>query len=333
MERKRFFVLAAAALLSLIATGQAFSAGSGGSRDRMLAALLAQVPGALSRAPTEPSKVSVYGIECANKAFDTVAFGDQLTSAILDSGRYKVIDRKSLDVLLQEQELQLSGVVDDTGEMIQAGKIIGVQGFFFGSLEFGKEAAVLTLKLVDVESGAIVLSKKLSASDPAFVQLGGGVSYTFVPLDLGNNGSVDQTNHGVGFGVSYRQGFDAWTWGFAGADVFFWRGFSPQAPQYTISCAALTPKLYFMLPRPLGFTLSPYVGATVEMLLLGGNPTQPDSLGFWPTVGVDINPVKPLCVFLEGGWRFVPVNVRNGSGAWIPAGPVFMAGVKLYFSM
>jgi curli biogenesis system outer membrane secretion channel CsgG len=325
MGRKLFF----AVVFALIAAGPSFAAGS---RERMLSALIAQVPKSLSKAPAEPSKVSVYGIECADPSFDATAFRDQLTSAILDSGRYQVIDRKSLDILLEEQELALSGLVDDTGEMIQTGKLIGVRGFFFGSLEFGKSAAVLTLKLVDVESGAIVLSRKLSAGDPAFVQVGGGVSYTYVPLDIGADGTTDRTNHAVGFGPSYRQGFDAWTWGFVGADIAMWRAFSPDAPEYTISCAAVTPKLYFMLPRPLAFTVSPYLGATVEMLLLGETPTQPDSIAFWPLVGVDFNPVKPLCVFVEGGWRFASQEVRAESDVWIPASPVFKAGVKFYFS-
>lgn len=308
------------------------SAFASGPRDRMLASLLSQIPQALAGAPAEPSRVSVYGIECAEPGFDAASFQDQLTTAILDTGRYQVIDRKSLAVLLAEQELILSGLVGDTGEMIQAGKLVGVRGFFFGTLEFAADGAILNLKLVDVESGAIVFSRKIGATDPAFLQLGGGVSYSFVPLDASNDGSVDQVNHAVGFALSYRQGFDAWRWGFVGADLVMYRGFS-QDPALVVSCAAVKPKLYALFGAPLGFLLAPYAGASLEMLLLGEDATEPTALAAYPVLGLDINPTRLLCVSLEAGWRLADTLLKAGSGVYLPAGFAFAAGVKLYLNL
>lgn len=301
-------------------------------RDRMVASLLAQVPKALSGVEDVPSRVSVYGIECAEAGFDVASFQDRLTSAIIETGAFRVVDRKSLAVLLEEQELALSGLVDDTGEMIQAGKLIGVQGFFFGTLELGSDSAILTLKLVDVESGAIVLSRKLEATDPAFVQLGGGVAYTFVPIDAGADGSIDRLNHAVGFTASYRQGFERWAWGFVGVDLSFYRGFS-EDPVSVVSCAALVPRVYLRLPEPLGSVVTPWAGVAAEMLLYGVDATEPTALAAFPALGVDINPVRSISVYVEGGWRFAETLLKEGTDAWLARGPVLMAGLKLYFSL
>jgi len=301
-------------------------------RERVVASLLAQVPKALSGAEDLPSRVSIYGIECAEAGFDVVSFQDRLSSAIIETGAFRVVDRKSLAVLLEEQELALSGLVDDTGEMIQAGKLIGVQGFFFGTLELGSGSAILTLKLVEVESGAIVLSRKIEAVDPAFVQLGGGVAYTFVPIDSGADGSVDRLNHAVGFTASYRQGFERWTWGFVGVDLSFYRGFS-QDPASVVSCAALLPRVYFRPGDRLGAVVTPWLGVAAEMLLYGVDATEPTALAAYPALGIDINPVRSITVYIEGGWRFADTLLKEGTDAWLARGPVLMAGMKLYFDL
>ncbi len=318
------------AVLICMLTAQAVFAS--GPQDRMVSGLIAQLGKALRNAPAQPSQVSVYGISCADASFDTLSFQDQVTTAIIDTGRYRVVDRKSLAVLLEEQELAYSGLVDDTGRMVQAGKLIGVQGFFFGSVEFGKDQAILNLKLVDVESSAIVFSVRITASDPAFVQIGGGVAYTMLPIDVSGDGTVDQTNHAVGFALSYRQGFDAWRWGFVGADVLMYRGFS-QDPSLTVSCAAVKPKLYLMFADGLGFVLTPYAGASMEMLLLGEDAREPTAIAAYPILGIDINPTRLLCISLEGGYRPIDTLLKSGTDTHLPPGFVFMVGVKLYFGL
>ena len=295
-------------------------------RERMVASLLSQVPKLMAEAPAEPARISVYGIECADPAFDANAFQDQLVAAIVDAGRFKVVDRKSLSVLLDEMELALSGLVDDTGEMVRAGRLVGVQGFWFGSLEFGADRAVLALKLVDVESGAIVFSRRLSATDPAFVRLGGGVDYTFVPLDLGGDGTVDAVNHAVGFDFAYRQGFEAWRRGFVGAELVMYRAFS-EDPAQVVSCAALKARLFFRLADAPGFTIAPYLGGAAEMLLYGSDATEPTALAAYPLAGIDLEPTPSISIFAEAGWRPGSVPLRQGSDARLPGGFAATAGL------
>ncbi len=65
------------------------------------------------------------------------AAADDLTSQLVKSGKFRVIERQQLDKILQEQNLGLSGRVDPS-TAARIGKILGVQLVVIGSVvEFG----------------------------------------------------------------------------------------------------------------------------------------------------------------------------------------------------
>ncbi len=138
----------------------------------MVGNALDQFHEALLQLHTDLNKVAVYSIT-TNKPdeIDTVSIQDRIVNMLLESGKYKVVDRASLKALLKEQSLSLTGMVDNAA-MIKAGKLIGVEGFFFGNMNLKDDKVVFTIKLIDVASSALVFSKTIIGEAYNRVEIG-----------------------------------------------------------------------------------------------------------------------------------------------------------------
>jgi len=139
---------------------------------------LDQFHDALLQLHTDLNKVAVYSIT-TNKPneIDTISIQDRIVNILLESGKYKVIDRASLKALLKEQSLSLTGMVDNAA-MIKAGKLIGVEGFFFGNMNLKDDKVVFTIKLIDVASSALVFSKTIIGEAYNRVEIGVAGGFT-----------------------------------------------------------------------------------------------------------------------------------------------------------
>jgi hypothetical protein len=90
-----------------------------------------------------------------------------LTGALTKLGRFKVIERRDLDKLLEEQGVQARDWIDPK-ERVKFGKVKGVQGLLFGrvlerSVGWLKDSFVVQLKLDDVERGQVVFAREFTA--------------------------------------------------------------------------------------------------------------------------------------------------------------------------
>ena len=97
---------------------------------------------------------------------------EELTSALYQSGRYTVIERNKLDVVLREIGFQMTGAVDQN-KAIQVGKLLGAQYVVIGKVTLAKTSSggnllslksiyesfqakiVFNYRFVDVQSGEI----------------------------------------------------------------------------------------------------------------------------------------------------------------------------------
>ena len=80
---------------------------------------------------------------------------DALTQAVFETGSVKIIERKNLEKILDEQKFQSSGLVDDSSAK-DIGKIAGVDYVCYGDMkDIGNEITV-NIRLVDVESGEVI---------------------------------------------------------------------------------------------------------------------------------------------------------------------------------
>jgi hypothetical protein len=86
---------------------------------------------------------------------------DQLTSALIETQQYVVVDRADVDLILTEQSLSLSGILADN-DQIRVGKMLSTDFVVTGFITLVSGRYSLSVKKLNVESGEIV---ELSTSD------------------------------------------------------------------------------------------------------------------------------------------------------------------------
>jgi len=80
---------------------------------------------------------------------------DQLLEEYFNLGRFKIIERESLDRILKEQNLQLSGIVNEA-EAKRVGRIVGVDFISFGTITKLNNVIRISGRTTSVETGEIV---------------------------------------------------------------------------------------------------------------------------------------------------------------------------------
>lgn len=78
---------------------------------------------------------------------------DELTLLFVNSGKYDVVDRVSLDIIRNEQNFQMTGEVDDNS-IISIGHILGAGVVITGNID--EEGNRLMLKVLDVKTARIL---------------------------------------------------------------------------------------------------------------------------------------------------------------------------------
>ena len=139
---------------------------------------VAVTPGA---EPTEPlDKIAYAATNSLGQAqelkVNTIAIGnligappdlsEKLSIRLTKSGRFKVIDRSKLELILKEQRLSLTGIIAPE-KMKELGKLYGIDAFIFGRLSKTDEKTVtLVLKLLSVDTGELLwISKSIADFD------------------------------------------------------------------------------------------------------------------------------------------------------------------------
>lgn len=116
------------------------------------------------------------------------ALAHALAGALARLNRFKVIERRDLDKLLQEQGVQARDWIDPK-ERVKFGKVKGVQGLVFGKVAgrsdgWLRATLAVQLKLDDVERGQVVMARELVATRWHYGALGGLAVVAVVVLVL-----------------------------------------------------------------------------------------------------------------------------------------------------
>jgi len=244
MKTARIFLLPALAIMLLMPSA------SFASVDEMVSDAVSKIQPTLSKISDDMKVVAVYSITGDKSGkVNLENLQDRIIGSLLKSEKFQVIDRANLKRLLEEQTLSMTGVVDEA-QMVKAGKLIGVKGFFFGTVDVREESVVISLKLVSVETSAIVWSKDFvgEAASAAKLGIGWGIMSSSYGMDYefkwinqiitgGPFTSLDSgkglKNTGMTFIdglVSYRQGIRGFNLGQVGCDL----GFSVFSNEQTI---------------------------------------------------------------------------------------------------
>jgi TolB-like protein len=84
-----------------------------------------------------------------------VGLSDMLSSDIASSGAVTVVERENLAKVLAEQELQLSGVTDES-DAVRVGEILAAQRLVYGSYIVSGGSLRIEARLVDAQSAAVL---------------------------------------------------------------------------------------------------------------------------------------------------------------------------------
>jgi curli biogenesis system outer membrane secretion channel CsgG len=92
---------------------------------------------------------------------ETAAFiTDELQHYLVEAGKFKIFDRKSLDAIYSERDFPYySGDVDDDS-MVSIGKMLGANIVITGDISGSGNSHRLNLKALDVQTGELVVTAR-----------------------------------------------------------------------------------------------------------------------------------------------------------------------------
>ena len=92
---------------------------------------------------------------------DLSAIAGRFETELSKTGKIQVLERRNMDLILQEQGFQQSGACNTSECQVQVGQLLGVDRIITGSLTKVDKLYTLNLKMVDVGSGQNTLSHAL----------------------------------------------------------------------------------------------------------------------------------------------------------------------------
>ena len=121
-------------------------------------------------AQTVPARVGVLDFQATGISLaEAQLIGDLFTSELVASRSYDVVDRKNIEKLLGEQELQASDCTDSSCAL-RIGQLLAVEYMIYGSVGKLGESHVMSAQLLDVGTGRIEASAsgKFARIDDAY---------------------------------------------------------------------------------------------------------------------------------------------------------------------
>lgn len=112
------------------------------------------------------TKLAVIDFEIQGEGFETEDMGkivaEWLITALVQEGRFDVIERRLLEQVLKEQNLGASGVVDAKSAS-KIGKVLGARIVISGSVIKLSKFTEVNARLIDVETGSILAAESVKS--------------------------------------------------------------------------------------------------------------------------------------------------------------------------
>ncbi len=131
----------------------------------ILTSLLFLLTTTLYAAEYRKTKVAVLDFQQQGQ-FETEGIGrivaEWLTTSLVETGRFEIIERRLLQQILNEQKMSNSGLVDPSG-VARIGRILGVKTVMAGTVQHYEATFELNVRLINVETGAIITADRIRA--------------------------------------------------------------------------------------------------------------------------------------------------------------------------
>jgi curli biogenesis system outer membrane secretion channel CsgG len=113
---------------------------------------------------------------------------DMLTTALVKSGKFDVVERNKMDRVVKEQSLKMTGMIDQSSTAADVGKMLGAETVVMGVISSATEQTIdkfsyeivrievaIDVRAVNTTTGKIILSEKATGvSDSKVVKTGDG---------------------------------------------------------------------------------------------------------------------------------------------------------------
>ena len=83
---------------------------------------------------------------------------DRMVTQLVELRRFRVIERTKLKEVLQEQKLQVSGVVDDRAA-VDVGRVAGADAIVVGSVSIVASTATVSARVIDTQSSEVIVAR------------------------------------------------------------------------------------------------------------------------------------------------------------------------------
>lgn len=110
------------------------------------------------------TKIAVLDFELRGDTFKTKDMGgivaEWFTTALVQDGRFQVVERAMLKKLIDEQKLGMTGLIDESSSA-HLGKILGVKTIISGSVLQIQDTIEVNARIINVSTGSIVAAENL----------------------------------------------------------------------------------------------------------------------------------------------------------------------------
>lgn len=113
------------------------------------------------------NKIAVLDFQMQGKQYQNNDMGaivaEWLITALVKEGRFDVVERRLLQKVLQEHQLAMSGVVDDSS-ISELGQVLGVKIIISGAVLHFQNIIEVNARIIDVANGSIIAAESVKSS-------------------------------------------------------------------------------------------------------------------------------------------------------------------------
>ncbi len=111
------------------------------------------------------TRIAVLDFEAKNVNPETAeAVADIMGTELFNTNRFEVIERQAMTRVLEEQQLQMTGVTD-MDKAAEIGKLLNVEKIMIGSVSRLGSTYIINTRLVDVETGVLELAENTKTTN------------------------------------------------------------------------------------------------------------------------------------------------------------------------
>lgn len=115
----------------------------------------------------EKTKIAVLDFQMQGKEYNNTDMGaivaEWLITALVKEGRFDVVERRLLKKILNEHQLAMSGVVDDSS-ISALGKLLGVKIIISGAVLHFQNYIEANARIIDVANGSIIAAESVKST-------------------------------------------------------------------------------------------------------------------------------------------------------------------------